>query len=174
MVLITGGSGSGKSAYAEACISNLAGNRQKYYLATMRLLDQETRRKAENHRKARSGKGFLTIERPWNVSEALQETAGNAVLLECMSNLAANEMFARQIPEPFETVAERIVKDVEALNRGLAVLVVVTNHVFEDGVQYEEATMAYIKALGIINRRLAAMADRVVEVAAGIPLILKE
>ena len=52
-------------------------------------------------------------------------------------------------------------------------LVIVTNNVFEDGVCYDESTMNYIKAMGIVNIGLAAMAERVVEVVAGIPVTVK-
>ena len=48
-----------------------------------------------------------------------------------------------------------------------------TNNVFEDGVSYDESTMNYIKAMGIVNRGLAAMAECVVEVVAGIPVAVK-
>lgn len=174
MILVMGGSGSGKSAYAEQCMIDIAGKKQKYYLATMQLRDPETRAKAEKHRRARKGKGFLTIEQPRSVRLVLEQVEGNAVLLECMSNLTANEMFGEGgLPQPWETVAETIVRDMEALNGRAAALVVVTNNVFEDGVLYEETTRAYQKALGSINERLAAMADRVVEVVAGIPLLIK-
>ena len=48
-----------------------------------------------------------------------------------------------------------------------------TNNVFEDGVCYDESTMNYIKAMGIVNRGLTEMAERVVEVVAGIPVAVK-
>ena len=48
-----------------------------------------------------------------------------------------------------------------------------TNNVFEDGVCYDQSTMNYIKAMGIVNRGLAAMAEHVVEVVAGIPVVVK-
>ena len=174
LILIMGGSGSGKSAYAEEYICGIAGNRTKYYLATMQVFDGETRAKVEKHRKARSGKGFLTIEQPVSVCKAVKEMKGNAVLLECLSNLTANEMFSGKTPKPYEAVAEKIVRDIETLNRELEVLVIVTNNVFEDGISYDDDTGSYIKALGSVNRRLAAMADQVIEVVAGIPVTVKE
>ena len=48
-----------------------------------------------------------------------------------------------------------------------------TNNVFEDGVSYDQSTMNYIKAMGVVNRGLAAIAESVVEVVAGIPVAVK-
>ena len=50
----------------------------------------------------------------------------------------------------------------------------VSSNVFEDGIAYDETTMEYIRAMGIINQRLAAMADRVVEVVAGLPVLCQK
>ena len=64
ITLITGGSGSGKSAYAEKYIchvSNEKGCKEKYYIATMQVFDDEGQRKIDRHRRLRAGKGFITI-----------------------------------------------------------------------------------------------------------------
>ena len=60
--LIIGGSGSGKSAYAEQLMECFTGVTEKYYLATMQIFDEEGEKRKEKHRAARQGKGFLTIE----------------------------------------------------------------------------------------------------------------
>ena len=70
-------------------------------------------------------------------------------------------------------VSKKVLKEVSILSENVAELVIVTNNVFEDGVCYDESTMNYIKAMGIVNRGLAAMAERVVEVVAGIPVTVK-
>ena len=121
-------------------------------------------------------KGFLTIEQPSEILKALEkmEPGGRVALLECISNLTANEMFSGGKPKPEGQTAECIISGMERLREEVTHLVVVSNNVFEDGVVYEESTMEYIRAMGRINRRLAAMADRVVEVAAGIPVIIKQ
>lgn len=174
LVLITGGSGSGKSAYAEEYISRTSGGNRKYYLATMQVFDREGQKKIERHRKQRSSKGFFTIEQPTSICGALEKMESNSsALLECMSNLAANEMFSDEIPKTCETVTEKIIREIKVLSKGLESLVIVTNNVFEDGIIYDDTTMEYIKALGSINEQLADMADRVVEVVVGIPLTVK-
>lgn len=207
ITLITGGSGSGKSAYAEKYIchmSNENGYKEKYYIATMQVFDDEGQRKIDRHRRLRVGKGFITIEQPRDIKKAVEKLqsenclkTGRSALLECMSNLVANEMFppvdasviqaaeaekeALDAPEnmkDYETaqishVSKKVLKEVSILSENVAELVIVTNNVFEDGVCYDESTMNYIKAMGIVNRGLAAMAERVVEVVAGIPVAVK-
>ena len=189
---MTGGSGSGKSAYAESLLSSCEGI--KYYIATMQIYDAEGEKKVERHRKLRAGKGFLTIESPMNVGKIRFACAGGSeqaqyrqeaerkvqcspekksALLECMSNLTANEMFTKDGMKSEEEVVEKIVSEIQTLSQKLDNLVIVTNNVFEDGVIYDAGTMEYLRALGRINAALARLADRVAEVVVGIPVELK-
>lgn len=174
MTLIIGGSGSGKSAYAEELLSHSEG-KKKYYIATMQVYDAEGEKKRERHRKLRKDKGFVTVEQQTEIGTAVEkmEHGEKAALLECISNLAANEMFAGAIPETEEVVTERIIRGIEHLNRELSCLVIVSNNVFEDGKDYDAATMAYLRAMGKINEKLAEMADEVVEVVVGLPIVVK-
>ena len=176
MTLIIGGSGSGKSAYAENYLVSLSENKKKYYIATMQIQDAECEKKVERHRTLRSGKGFFTIEQPVDIHKAAEkmEKGDNIALLECISNLTSNEMFSGEEPETEEIIIEKIVKGIEKLKKELSHFVIVSNNVFEDGNTYDSATMAYIRAMGRINEKLAAMADQVVEVVVGIPLVVKD
>ena len=195
MILVTGGSGSGKSAFAEDCVVSF-GKTDRIYIATMYPFDEESRKRVQRHRKMRQGKGFETVE-CYTGLDKIRLPENCTVLLECMSNLVANEMFppvdasgiqaaeaekeALDAPEnmkDYETaqisrVSKKVLKEVSILSENVAELVIVTNNVFEDGVSYDESTMNYIKAMGIVNRGLAAMAERVVEVVAGIPVTVK-
>lgn len=176
MTLVIGGSGSGKSTYAEKISVELGGQSNKYYLATMKVYDKEIQQKVERHRRLRSGKGFLTIEQPIRIQKALEkmEAGSRIALLECISNLTANEMFAEGEGATANEVAQTVVQGITLLKEQTTHLVVVTNNVFEDGTIYDEATMAYIRAMGSINQKLAALADRMVEVIAGIPIMIKQ
>ena len=172
MILILGGSGSGKSAYAEDYLLRTAGDKKKYYIATMQIWEMQA--KVARHHRLRQGKGFTTIEQPTALEQAASQMEPEAaVLLECMSNLAANEMFSREQPVDRETVIAKILQGMEGLRKQADPLVIVTNNVFEDGRIYDDSTMEYIEALGRINERLAAEADEVVEVVAGIPQRIK-
>ncbi len=199
ITLIIGGSGSGKSAYAEDYVLAAAADLPKYYIATMQVYDAEGERKVERHRRLRAGKGFVTIEQPTDIGKAGIKIAGNAwneqekgdihevdgmdapneekqggvALLECMSNLVANEMFSgEQMPET-DAVVRRVTEGIEALAKQLTHFVIVSNNVFEDGIAYDALTLRYIEALGRINTRLADLADHVVEVVVGIPVTVK-
>ena len=175
--LVTGGSGSGKSAYAEKLVTEQYKGDSKYYIATMRVYDEEGKARIERHRQMRSGKGFTTIEQPVCIEEALTkivkwEGKQCVALVECMSNLAANEIFQEEEIRPYAAV-ERILKGIKTLSKHFHGLVIVTNNVFEDGIEYDAGTQEYLKALGQINEGLASMADRVTEVVVGIPVPLK-
>ena len=177
MTLVIGGSGSGKSAWAEDLLASCPAGKRAYYVAAMRVSDEESGERVQRHRRMRAGKGFLTLEQPTDAHRAAERMEGRpedrAALLECVSNLTANEMFSVWPPLPEEEAAGKLLADLERLERAVSHLVVVTNNVFEDGRIYEETTMAYLRAMGRINAGLARRAERVVEVVYGIPLFLK-
>ena len=181
-ILVTGGAGSGKSEFAEQYICENAGPGQKYYIATMKCPDEESLRKVERHRKMRQGKGFITVEQPACIEGALLNMEGreNAVLLECVSNLTANEMFPDNAAvsgntdiRQKEDITDRIVKGIRKIGERCGLLVLVSNNIFEDGIIYTDGTGEYIKTLGNINRQLGRAADLVVEVVCGIPVVIK-
>ena len=180
ITLVTGGSGSGKSEYAEQLVTE-SGASKRLYLATMEVYGDEGRKKVDRHQALRRGKGFLTIECPRNLEQV--QIAGDlkdtAVLLECISNLAANELFApggdgAPVGVRGEWAEQRILAGLRHLAGCAGHVVVVTNQVGEDGLDYDLETMEYIRLIGRVNCRLAAWADRVVEVVFGIPVVLKE
>ena len=217
LVLITGGSCSGKSAYAENLCDKIGkeikrrsiSEERKYYLATMYVTDDEMREKVARHRERRAGKGWITIEKPVDIADAGQEliyklckdepteleythaqdkvksvrvsceeeglsgTISTIVLLECMSNLVANEMFRGGKIFNEKYVENKVLQDIQNLHHKTECLVIVTNNVFEDGNIYDHATMSYLRTLGAVNQRLAEHADEFTEVVAGIPVKIK-
>ena len=166
MILVTGGSKSGKSRIAETIVT--ASERPRFYLATMMPFGEEAQTAIERHRAMRAGKGFVTVEKYTDIGVA-ELPQGCAVLLECMGNLCANEMFSVCAPNP----AAKILDGIAALAEKTSLLVIVTNQVGEDGILYSTETMHYIKNLGEINRALARQSDCVIEAVCGIPLVLK-
>ncbi|MDO5390629.1 MAG: bifunctional adenosylcobinamide kinase/adenosylcobinamide-phosphate guanylyltransferase [Eubacteriales bacterium] len=166
ITLITGGSGSGKSAYAEDQVL-LEGEARRIYVATMYPYDKESHHRIERHRRMRAGKGFETVECYTNLKE-LQVPKDSVVLLECMSNLVANEMF--QPKGAHERTVEEILQGVRVLEKQARHLFIVTNEIFSDSMEYEEETKLYQNYLGQINIKIARMAERVVEVVYGIPI----
>ena len=168
-VLITGGSGSGKSLLAEEISVRLKKD-VLYYFATMKIWDDECRSRVAKHRRQREGKGFTTVEVPENLAGCTEKTeSSQTVLLECMSNLVANEQFEGA---GSRTVTE-IMKGIEYLFDKMDSVVIVTNEVFEDGMNYNDDMKKYIENLGEINCLIAEKSDIVIEVSAGNALIYK-
>ena len=92
LLFVTGGSGSGKSAFAERQVVE-SGLIKRIYLATMQPFGEEGARRIRRHREMRKGKDFLTAERPTDLA-GLDVPEGSAVLLEDLTNLFANEWFS--------------------------------------------------------------------------------
>ena len=166
LILVTGGSSSGKSEFAESLIVN-GGSQKRFYIATMEPYDEESRRRVQKHRQARADKKFVTIECPRALLDVkIPENA--AALLECMSNLVANECFGG---EGFEGAVERILAGVDKLLIGCPLVVIVSNELFSDGSAYDEDdTREYMQKMAQVNRALGARADKVFELVCNIPL----
>lgn len=187
IALVIGGSGSGKSAFAERlCLAaarrgadatvarDLSVRRPAppLYIATMPRGGAEAERRIERHRALRAGKGFELLERPSDLASARVPPCSVA-LLECLGTLVANELFSGwEGAGPLDPARARAasVEGIERLTARVPHVVIVTNDVFADGLPYDGGTMAYIDLLADLNRSLAARADAVVEVVCGIPL----
>ncbi|WP_297716397.1 bifunctional adenosylcobinamide kinase/adenosylcobinamide-phosphate guanylyltransferase [Intestinimonas sp.] len=168
LILVSGGSASGKSKYAEDLVVQGPPG-ERIYVATMQVWDAESRRRVERHRAMRAGKGFCTEERPVHLFE-MPIPAGAVALLEDLSNLTANEWFGPEGPEGAE---ERVLSGIRRLKAESACTVVVTNELFSDGIVYDRETADYLSALARLNRAVAAEADQVYEVVCGIPVCWK-
>ncbi len=168
MILLTGGSGCGKSTYAESMLARLPAPR--YYVAAMRPYSEECLKKAEKHQAARRLAGVETVERYTDLSGLTLPERGSA-LLECVCNLTSNEMFDGEgkSRDPFD----RVISGVAALERQCGALIVVTNDVGSGKAGYDRDTEDYIRALGAVNAALAERADAVYELVCGIPITIK-
>ncbi len=189
LVTVTGGSGSGKSEFAENLLLKLDGSEpaNRIYVATMEPYGQEGERRIQRHRELRRGKDFETVERYRNLKNLvlpMEDGRRPSVLLECMSNLAANELYGGCQTEgegPAGVLREedflRAKQEIFAGLRGLLSqakrLVVVTGEIFSDGLSYDASTEQYRRLLGEVNRELSAWSDVFVEVVCSIPLYLK-
>ena len=185
LYLIIGGSGSGKSEYAEklAVKCHEVARGSLFYLATMRIWDEEGQKRVERHRKMRASKGFETIEchtdlqslklhsyiaEPKNSAEGHDKIYNRPlVLLECMSNLVLNEFYKAE-----KNAKERILQGIDNLKNQCVDLIVVTNDIFSDGITYDTESERYIELMGTINQELGILADSVTEVVYGIPVLV--
>ncbi len=169
LILVTGGSGSGKSAFAEDRVLSL-GEAKRIYIATMHPFDEESKKRVKRHRSMRRGKGFETIECYTGLKE-VEIPADSVVLLECMSNLTANEMFEKQ--GAHEKTVQEILKGVDRIRNQAKHLVIVTNEIFSDAAVFDQEMNTYLEYLGQINQLIVQRADEAVEVVYGIPVYIK-
>jgi len=172
-----GGARSGKSSHAERLALELGGP-DVLYVATAQAFDDEMRARIAAHRAARP-RGWRTLEAPTLIAAPLAEMIETArvVLLDCMTLLASNAILALG-EEPTTPAAEEAVdREAAALltayHAGDAAWIVVSNEVGMGLVPPYPLGRAYRDALGRANQRLAAAADRVLLMVAGLPLILK-
>lgn len=170
--IIIGGSGSGKSEYAEDLIVQYSkeSTSSLIYIATMQAFDDETIKRIEKHQKMRQNKNFTTMEFPIGLDQ-VKLPKNSSVLLECLSNLVANEMFAEDGAK--ENTLEAVLRGIDNLIQQGKHVVVVTNNVFEDGAKYDSTMIEYLRILGEMNRRISIQAHQVIEVVHGIPVLIR-
>lgn len=171
-VLVVGRNKSGKSRYAEKLCSELAGNGPLCYLATMIPYGdgEEGAGCVARHRRQREGYGFETIEHPLRIAE-VSPPRGAATLLEDVSNLLANNLFAEG--GRAGDAENEVVRDVEAFARKGEHLVAVSIAGLLPGGEFDGPTNHYIQTLNDINKRLFETADAVVEMRNGEPHLIK-
>ncbi|MGN0240876.1 MAG: bifunctional adenosylcobinamide kinase/adenosylcobinamide-phosphate guanylyltransferase [Candidatus Weimeria sp.] len=161
--LVIGGSGSGKSDFAEEL---LKGSDNKIYLATMPHSPSNEER-IKRHIRRRADKGFITIEKTESLSE-LELPPGADILLEDLPNLLANEMFLSD-GSVCEDAYGKVLCDLEFLTGHSRRLVVVSDDIFESGLDYDPLTDKYMRILGRLHVFLAEK-GKVSEIMAGIEL----
>ena len=170
ITLVSGGAASGKSEYAESLVLRSQAS-CRVYVATMEVWDAEGRARVERHRLMRKDKGFQTVEAPYDLAHAPIPADGVA-LLECLSNLCANECFGSG-GQGMDGAYDRIRQGIRHLTEVSRDVVIVTNELFSDGITYPKETEQYLDILARLNREIAAEADQVWEVCCGIPICWK-
>lgn len=164
-ILVIGGAASGKSAFAESLI--IDSGLSRIYLATSRAYDDEMRDKIARHIEMR-GAGWDTVEDPLEPGNTLKQAgADKAVLIDCATMWLTNHM----MDESDLGAAEA--RLTEALRRSDALCVLVTNEVGQGIVPADALSRRFRQLQGELNQRLAAQADVVINVIAGLPQVLK-
>ncbi|MNB86233.1 Bifunctional adenosylcobalamin biosynthesis protein CobP [compost metagenome] len=174
-ILVTGGARSGKSGFAERLTLSLA--EQAVYVATGQAFDEEMKARIALHRRQReeSGGQWATMEEPLDLPGLLQQlSGGKAVLVDCLTLWLSNVLLAVESePDRQERVEHEITRLENSVSSFQGTLVLVTNEV-GDGIVPEYALgRLYRDLAGRMNARLAARAQHVFLVTAGIPVELK-
>lgn len=170
VTLVLGGAGSGKSRYAEGLVEcAIAAGGEGLYLATATAGDAEMTARIARHR-ARRGTGWATVEEPVALATALTAEAGpgRVVLVDCLTLWLTNIVACGRDPE----VAAADLT--EALGGLGGPVLLVSNEVGMGIVPEGALARAFRDQAGQLNQAMAARAERVVFVAAGLPLILKD
>jgi adenosylcobinamide kinase/adenosylcobinamide-phosphate guanylyltransferase len=162
-----GGARSGKSRYAERLVKGAA--TCGTYCATAEAGDAEMAERIAAHR-ARRGPFWQTVETPLALAQAIAEEARRErpLLIDCLTLWVSNLLLAGKQPDP-EAAAL-----CNALREAAGPVVLVSNEVGMGLVPETPLGRRFRDAAGRLNQDVAALADRVVFVAAGLPLVLKK
>lgn len=170
ITLVLGGARSGKSRYAQT----LALRRKKVtYIATARPRDPEMRRKIARHRRQRPAH-WKTAEASKNLAEVIQREGkmADVLIIDCLTTFLANVANTRngnaaRLPALAEAVCE-------AICATKASVIAISNEVGSGVVPGYRSGRVYRDLLGQLNQQMAAVADRVVLMVAGIVLPIKD
>ena len=166
LTLIIGGASSGKSAFAERLV--LQSGLAKVYIATAEAHDDEMAAKISEHKARRLGRGWRTVEAPLDLEQPLSQIqSGEVALVDCVTFWLTNQMLD---DADLEVEVDVLLNTLGAMTRPV---VIVTNDVSGGIVPENAMARAFRSAQGRLNQRLAAQADFVVFVTAGLPQILK-
>ena len=165
-VLVLGGARSGKSAFGERMIA--ASGLERVYVATSQIHDDEMRERVDQH-KARRGPEWTTVEEADDLEGALLREArqGRAVLVDCLTLWVTNLMMAEA------DISARAANLCAALEKTESPVVLISNEVGLGIVPDNAMARAFRDHAGRLHQDIAAVADNVYFIAAGLPLKLK-
>ncbi len=165
LTLVLGGAASGKSTFAESLVLKV--DRPPIYIATAQVFDDEMAKKVSRHREMR-GASWITIEEPLDLSSALNTVAeGQPVLIDCATLWLTNVILGDH------DVKVQSAALMTAISRCAGPVVVVSNEVGQGIVPDNALSRQFRNAQGQLNQDIAAQAELVVAVMAGLPLALK-
>ena len=175
IILITGGSRSGKSAYAQGLAEALPGPRA--YVATCPVIDPEMERRVQKDREARSVSEWETIEEPVDLAGALSRAAAcRVILVDCLTLWVNNLLYeaeGRGTVFTEEAAAARCREVIGACGEFPGTVIFVTNELGMGIIPDNEPARRFRDCAGRMNQLIAAAAGTVTLVVAGLPLLLK-
>lgn len=175
IILVTGGSRSGKSAYAQQKAESING--KKLYIATCPHIDPELDYRIQNHVAQRKGKGWHTLEEEVELEQAIRLNHSYEILLiDCLTLWINNLLYLGEKENNTlceDDIAVRCKNVVEECRKHPGTIFLVTNEVGSGIVPESSYTRLYRDMVGRSNQVIAAAAVQVTLVSCGIPLHLK-
>ena len=176
ILFVLGGARSGKSRYAQSRAAQAAGpGRPVAFIATAEGRDEEMQGRIDRHRRDRPA-GWITLEAPREAGKALQGIGpeAGAVLVDCLTLLVSNLLLAAPDPGKAEqAVLAEIASLLAAARAAPAPVILVSNEVGQGVVPPTELGRAFRDIAGRAHQLVAAEADEVVFLTAGLPQKLK-
>lgn len=171
--LILGGARSGKSRYAEHCVSESAHQSNKHYIATAIAFDEEMKARIAHHQQSR-GDSWVEHECPTQLATLLTRFDSNdVVLVDCLTLWLNNVIYNEGVTLDETQIQYRVTELVEALNNTSAQVILVSNEVGLGVVPMGEVSRLFVDNAGWMNQAIAKVAEQVTFVAAGLPMTLK-
>jgi adenosylcobinamide kinase/adenosylcobinamide-phosphate guanylyltransferase len=175
IILVTGGSRSGKSSWAQHRAEAAPG--LHLYIATCPVIDAEMDERIRKHREAREGKGWETMEETVDIAAVIRRHGeGKTVLVDCLTLWINNLMYERQIREEKLTESDIVeyCRDLVAVCRQITgTVILVSNEVGMGIVPDNETARRFRDLAGRCNQEIAQAADAVTLLVSGIPLPVK-
>jgi adenosylcobinamide kinase/adenosylcobinamide-phosphate guanylyltransferase len=175
IILITGGSRSGKSAYAQTFAESISGIRT--YVATCPCIDEEMEKRIQKHREARQSSSWQTVEETKDLAGALQRVRESEVIMvDCLTLWINNLMYEAELQgkditeDDIAILCRRIIGVCDDLP---GTVIFVTNEVGMGIIPENPASRLYRDLAGRCNQIIAACADTVIFLMSGIPLNIK-
>ncbi|MDF2635996.1 MAG: Adenosylcobinamide-phosphate guanylyltransferase [Pelosinus sp.] len=177
IVLIIGGTRSGKSAFAEQYATKQSD--KVAYIATAHVYDQEMQTRVTLHRERRPDT-WQTFEAPYHADQILLEAAKQAdvILFDCLTLYTSNLLLSADIASNREERLQFIIGEIDKLllfsQKSQATILFVTNEVGMGIVPENALAREYRDIAGMVNEKIAACADEVYLVICGLPVELKK
>ncbi len=170
LTLILGGARSGKSDFAQT-LARKRGGDDVLFVATAEARDEEMRARIASHRAARPA-AWQTLEAPREIARALDSSRARVIVVDCVTLWASNVLLAEETSAP-----QAMSREIDALlawyRANEIAMILVSNEVGMGLVPDNALGRAYRDLLGAVNKRLAASADEVFFLVAGLPVEIK-
>ena len=142
------------------------------YIATMKAYDKEDEERIQRHIEKREGLNFITLEVQRNLHEIVNNfEVTDTILIDSITSLLTNEMFIGN--EIIKNPSINILNGLKKIMNKAENIVIISDYIFNDSIEYDEVTESFKKELAIINKELVKISDKVIECSFGSVKYLK-